>query len=144
DVEILTVGPFQSNCYILRGERVLVIDPGAEAERILARLGADDADADAADADGAASLRTHARVDHVGAVAAVARAAGTPVRMHPAGRFLYDAAAEHARMFGLEIESPPPPDVELDDGQRLSFDGLAGLEFEVRHTPGHSPGHVTF
>ncbi len=133
DVETLTVGPFQSNCYIVRpsgGEAPVVIDPGDEAERILARLGENTP---------AAILLTHAHLDHIGAVATVAGETGAPVHLHGGDRFLYDAAEEHARAFGLRVEAPPAPDVELTDGQSLAF---GPLEFEVRHTPGHSPGHV--
>ena len=139
--DILTVGPFQSNCYIVRPAEsgpVVVIDPGDEADRILARLDGDEV---------AAILLTHAHVDHVGGVAAVARATGASIYLHPADRFLYDSVVETGRMFGLRVEAPPAPDVELADGDRLSFEGATGggaIEFEVRHAPGHSPGHVVF
>ena len=61
--------------------------------------------------------------------------------LHPGDRFLYDAAEEHARAFGLRIEAPPAPDRELAAGDDLRFGDLA---FSVRHVPGHSPGHVIF
>lgn len=134
-VEALTLGPFQSNCYIaapVRPGPVVVIDPGDEPNRILARLGGRDV---------AAVLLTHAHLDHIGGVAEVARATGAPVHLHPADRFLYDAAPEHARMYGLRLEPPPAPDAELEAGQTLRFGDLA---WEVRHVPGHSPGHVAF
>lgn len=133
DVETLTVGPFQSNCYIVRpsgGGDPVVVDPGDEALRILDRLGGDTP---------AALLLTHAHLDHIGAVAALVRETGAPVYLHEGDRFLYDAAEEHARAFGLRVEAPPAPDHELAEGEDLSF---GSLEFEVRHTPGHSPGHV--
>jgi hydroxyacylglutathione hydrolase len=41
----------------------------------------------------------------------------------------------------MEVEEPPMPDLWLEHGQRLD---LGGLELEVRHTPGHSPGGVCF
>lgn len=134
-VDVLTVGPFQSNCYVVRprgGGPPVVVDPGDEAERILARV---------ADEEVAAILLTHAHLDHIGAVAELARATGAPVHLHPGDRFLYDAAAEHGRMFGVQVETPPPPDVELAEGDELAFGDLA---FTVRHAPGHSPGHVVF
>jgi glyoxylase-like metal-dependent hydrolase (beta-lactamase superfamily II) len=117
---------------------VVVIDPGDEAERILSRLEGRDV---------AAILLTHAHLDHIGAVAAIARETGAPVHLHPGDRFLYDAASEHARMFGLTVEAPPIPDVELEDGDELVFGDASGrdrIELTVRHTPGHSPGHVVF
>lgn len=135
DVDLLTLGPFQSNCYIVRpaGDGpTVVIDPGDEAESVLARVEGDEV---------AAILLTHAHLDHIGAVAEVARETGAPVYLHAADRFLYDAAAEHGRMFGVRVETPPPPDVELHEGDELRFGQLA---WTVRHTPGHSPGHVVF
>lgn len=139
--DILTVGPFQSNCYIVRPPGpgpVVVIDPGDEAGRILSRLEGRTV---------AAILLTHAHLDHIGAVAALAEATGAPVYLHPADRFLYDAATEHGRMFGVHVETPPAPDVELAGGDELVFGDESGrdrIEFTVRHTPGHSPGHVVF
>lgn len=109
-----------------------MIDPGADPERILARLGDWEGDA-------SAILLTHAHLDHVGAVAELARATGAPIHLHPADRFLYDAAADQGRMFGISVEQPPPPDVEFSHGQTLEFDGI---ELSVRFAPGHSPGGV--
>jgi len=53
---------------------------------------------------------------------------------------LYDQAAEHGHQFGVQIESPPPPDEAFVDGQTLVIDDVS---FVVAHTPGHSPGGVT-
>ena len=75
DVEMLTVGPVAENCFLLRREgsdRVLIVDPGEEAERILAALEATGAKAEAI-------LLTHCHFDHIGAVAPVAAATGAPV-----------------------------------------------------------------
>lgn len=136
-VETLVVGEFQSNCFLVRAEdrqEGIVIDPGADAYRILSRL---------ADWEGGVSaiLLTHAHLDHVGAVAEVARSTKAPIYLHPADRFLYDAAADQGRMFGLRVEQPPAPDAELSDGQTLSFEGFS---LSVRYAPGHSPGGVVF
>ncbi len=136
-VETLALGPFESNCYLVRASGSssgVVIDPGADGDRILAGV---------ADWPNGVSaiLLTHAHLDHVGAVADVARATGAPVHLHPADRFLYDAAADQGRMFGMAVEQPPAPDKELSDGQTLR---LEGFEFSVRHAPGHSPGGVVF
>lgn len=134
-VETLILGPFQSNCYLVRSSGSpggVVIDPGADAEHILARLN---------DWDGGVSaiLLTHAHLDHVGAVAELALATGAPIHLHPADRFLYDSVADQGRMFGISVQQPPAPDVELSDGQTLELDGI---ELSVRFAPGHSPGGV--
>lgn len=137
DIDCLTLGPFQANCYVVRpgaGGAAVIIDPGAEPERILAHL------ADKGD-EIAAILLTHAHLDHVGAVAAVARSTGAPIYLHPDDRFLYDAVEETGRLYGVAVEAPPAPDVELAHGMTLEF---GELRWQVRHAPGHSPGGVVF
>lgn len=137
DVRRLVLGPLQSNCYLARASgaaEALVIDPGAEPDRIVAALGEWGATP-------MAILLTHAHMDHIGAVRAVKERYGIPVHLHRGDRPLYDRAPQQAAAFGLEVPPPPPPDAELEDGQVLR---LAGLEIEVRHAPGHSPGGVVF
>jgi glyoxylase-like metal-dependent hydrolase (beta-lactamase superfamily II) len=51
----------------------------------------------------------------------------------------YERVAVQAMQFGMHVEEPPPVDHALDHGQVLE---LAGLTLQVRHVPGHSPGHV--
>ena len=84
-------------------------------------------------------LLTHAHVDHIEGVALLVRATGAPVYVHPAERNWYARAAEQARFFGVELEQPPSPDRELQGGDVLV---LGGTRLEVRHVPGHTPGHV--
>lgn len=137
EVRRLVLGPIQANAYLVRrpgASRAVVIDPGAEPEAVIGALGEWEAEP-------TAILLTHAHLDHVGGVAGLRRRFDAPIHLHPDDRPLYDAAVEQGRMFGLEIEAPPPPDRDLADGLRLE---LAGLTFEVRHTPGHSPGGVVF
>jgi hydroxyacylglutathione hydrolase len=88
-----------------------------------------------------AILLTHAHIDHVEGLAAMARATGAPSYMHPADRPLYDNVAQQARQFGMRIEVPPPVDHTLAHGQVLE---IGDTTYAVRHVPGHSPGHVLF
>jgi hydroxyacylglutathione hydrolase len=88
-----------------------------------------------------AILLTHAHVDHVEGVPALVRETGAPVYLHPADRSLYDHAVDQARQFGMSVEPLPPVDHELAHGQSLEF---GGMRLDVRHVPGHSPGHVLF
>lgn len=134
-VRRLSLGPIEANCYLVRlpeEERAVVIDPGAEADRIFDALSEWDAVPEAI-------LLTHAHMDHVGGVADLHERTGAPIYLHPADRRLYDVAAEQARMFGLDMRQPPPPHHELDHGQVVR---VAGIDFDVRHAPGHSPGGV--
>lgn len=129
------VGPLQANAYLAICEetgRCALVDPGAEPARLLAAAAGEGARIESI-------LLTHAHIDHVGGVAAAARATGAPIYLHPADAPLYVAAPEQALAFGVEIELPPQPDHELQDGQILQ---VGAAQLEVRHTPGHSPGHV--
>jgi len=84
---------------------------------------------------------THGHIDHILGVAAVKRATGAPIYLHPADRPLYDSLTQQGSWFGLKVDRLPPPDRDLEAGQRLD---VGGIEFTVRHTPGHSPGSVSF
>ncbi|KPK55652.1 MAG: hypothetical protein AMS21_13420 [Gemmatimonas sp. SG8_38_2] len=129
------VGPLQANAYIAICEdtsRCALVDPGEEAELLLAAVVEQETTVESI-------LLTHAHLDHIGGVAAVKRETGVPVCLHPADLILYKAAPLQAHSFGLEIETPPPPDAELEEGQTIK---IGSCELEVRHTPGHSPGHV--
>jgi hydroxyacylglutathione hydrolase len=137
DVRAFTVGPVQENAYIVRADgeakRAVIVDPGDEAERLLAA-------AKALGVEIEAILITHCHFDHIGAVAPVARATGAPVYCPEIERgVLADVMRWVPPGFG-PFESYEA-DLTLAGGERLS---LAGLEIEVIFTPGHSPGHVTY
>jgi hydroxyacylglutathione hydrolase len=133
----LLVGLIQTNCYLI-GDEVTkygaVIDPGGDPDLIL----------EAIDREGLAIryiLNTHAHFDHMVANFPLVAASSAPLALHPADRELLRAGGG-ATWFGL-LSSPPTPkiDVELSDGQELA---VGGLHIDVLHTPGHSPGHVSF
>lgn len=135
EVRRLTLGPIESNCYLVRpagGDRGVVIDPGAEEDRVAGAVREWDLEA-------TAILLTHAHMDHVGAVAGLKRRWEVPVYLHPDDRAIYEQAPQHAAAFGLSMDPPPAPDRELAHGQTVRE---AGLAFDVRHAPGHSPGGV--
>jgi glyoxylase-like metal-dependent hydrolase (beta-lactamase superfamily II) len=137
--EVITLanGAFAENCYLVAdpGTReVVIVDPGEESPLFLARLRTQGWHA-------TAIWLTHAHLDHVAGVADMKSATGVPILLHPADRVLYDAAPRQAAMFGLSMDAPPPPDGELTEGQLLS---VGACRFSVLHTPGHTPGGVTF
>ncbi len=128
-------GSFAQNCYLVYpagSDEAVLVDPGEEAGRFLA-------EAKSRGVRITAIWLTHAHIDHILGVPAVRAATGAPIHLHPADRPLYEHAPTQARWFGLEVETLPAPDAELRHGQRL---GLGTVAFEVRHVPGHSPGHV--
>ena len=137
-------GAFAANCYVVapaRGAECVIVDPGQDAqqgiEELLLRYRLKPI----------AVLLTHGHIDHMWSVAPVCGAKGIPAYIHPDDReLLADPAkglslAVGQQLFG-GITFTEPDDVrELADGSALS---LAGLDFTVRHTPGHTPGSVTF
>jgi hydroxyacylglutathione hydrolase len=137
DVRSFTVGPVQENCYVVRASadsrRAVIVDPGDEAERLLEALGVLGVELEAI-------LLTHCHFDHIGAVAPVARATGAPVYVPQIERpVLADVMSWVPPGFG-PFESWEAEHT-LAGGERLS---LAGMDIEVRFTPGHSPGHLTY
>jgi len=132
-------GQFVENCYLVVDEQApgggecAIVDPGEEAGLILHKLAATGAKA-------VAIWLTHAHIDHVLGVPRVAAETGVPVWLHPADRPLYDAVPEQAAWFGLEAARLPPPDRTFTHGDTVR---VGDLTFQVRHTPGHSPGSVS-
>ncbi len=126
---------FQENAWLMwrAGTGVAVaVDPGGQAATLVRQLDTERLRLDAI-------LLTHAHIDHIEGIAELTRRYPAPVYLHPADQTLYDHAADQAAVFGLRIETPPPVDRELADGQQLH---LADIDLEVRHVPGHAPGHV--
>ncbi len=137
-VETIVSSPFEENTYVLwrEGEsRCVVIDPGLEPGAII----------DCIDKHGltpAAILITHGHTDHIAGNAGMKqRWPECPIVIgHGDAPKLTDPWANLSAMYGLEITSPPA-DTLLAEGDTHQS---AGVEFEVRETPGHSTGHVVF
>ena len=130
-------GPLLVNCYIVGDEQsreAVVIDPGGDAEAILFLLKEDDLKLKAI-------LNTHSHFDHVGGNAGLKKATGAPILIHPAEREMLTGMDAMASQFGIPFEPSPPADGELNEGQRIEIGRTA---LEVLHTPGHSPGGVSF
>jgi glyoxylase-like metal-dependent hydrolase (beta-lactamase superfamily II) len=136
DVEMLTVGAIAENCFLVRrqgSDRVLVVDPGEEGERILAAAG------EMGEVE--AILLTHCHFDHIGAVAPVAAATGAPVYCPRLEVPLLADIMAFVPWPGFGPYESYDADETVAGGETLE---LAGLELDVIFTPGHSPGHVTY
>ncbi len=134
---MLTVGPVQENCFLVRqagGDRAVIVDPGEEAPRLLEAIEQWGVTLDAI-------LLTHTHFDHVGAVAPVARATGAPVYCPQLERGVLADIMRFVPWPGFGPFESYEADHLVSGGERLA---LAGIDFDVTFTPGHSPGHVTY
>jgi hydroxyacylglutathione hydrolase len=130
------LGPIGTNCYIVRvdpeASAAIVVDPGADAPRVLEELGASGARCEAI-------LITHGHWDHLGGVADLAEATGAPVYMAEDERVLLEDVNSFTPP-GVELR-PYTPDVLLHGDE--TFD-LAGVSFQALLIPGHSPAHLAY
>jgi hydroxyacylglutathione hydrolase len=133
--ETFPVGPLRCNCTLLANldtQEAIVIDPGDEIADILARL-----------ARRQLTLRqiivTHAHIDHIGGAAQLRRVTGAPVLFHQADLPILGMMEMQAGWLGIPTPEKVALDQSADDGLAA---GIPGLEAEVIHTPGHTPGSI--
>lgn len=132
------VTPFQQNSSIVWCDETMegaVIDPGGDLPALI----------DAARDRGVSLhqiLLTHAHIDHAGGTSALARELHLPiVGPHPDDQFWIDGLPEQSRMFGFPPAEAFAPDRWLADGDTVQ---VGRCTLQVRHCPGHTPGHVVF
>jgi len=136
-VERFNVGPFDNNLYLLTSagsKDAIVVDPSMESGHVL----------DAIRSRGLNLRRillTHAHVDHVVMVRAFHEATGAPVWLHADDKLLYDRASDQAAAMGLAWPGSVPVSHWMKDGEDV---GVPGIDARALHTPGHSPGSITF
>lgn len=130
-----------TNTYVVApepGGPAVVIDAPPDPDAIVAMLTKHDLTP-------VALLLTHGHIDHMGGAGGVVAATGTTALMHPDDEYLVeDPAAALRSLFGPIVEPGSIPRLDyqpLQDKERLR---LAGLEIDVVHTPGHTPGHCCF
>ena len=137
-VTIIPVTPFQQNSTILQCEqtnRAAIVDPGGDLDRIMAQV-------ETLGVTLEKILVTHAHIDHAGGVSELSTATGLPVEgPQREDRFWIDLLEQQGAMFGLPGSSPFTPDRWLEEGDVVT---LGNLRMEVRHCPGHTPGHIIF
>jgi hydroxyacylglutathione hydrolase len=137
-IDGLALGPIETNCYILKNEstqKAIVIDPGGFSQALIKRLDAYDVEA---------ILLTHAHFDHIGGVEELRKWKKCPVYAHDLeAEWLADPNKNGSGRYPElgKLITTSPAEYALDHGQVLD---LCGVRFEVKHTPGHSPGSVSF
>jgi hydroxyacylglutathione hydrolase len=132
----LELGPFRARCILIvdpASRETLVVDPGFEVEEVVATIAREDLVP-------VGIVMTHGHIDHACGVATVKGVyPAAPVLLHGADLPLYSSLGDQAAAFGFPVPEIVDPDRLLEDGERLK---VGALEVVVRHTPGHSPGHV--
>jgi hydroxyacylglutathione hydrolase len=133
---IVPVTPFQQNCSILWDEatkRAAVVDPGGDLDRVLPLLQREGLTLEKI-------LLTHGHLDHAAAAGELAAVKGVPIEgPHPDDLFLIENLPQQARQYGFAESRSFVPDRWLDQGDQVR---IGGETLEVRHCPGHTPGHV--
>ena len=135
---ILPVTSLQQNCTLMYDEVTMagaVFDPGGDVARIVEVIGKIGFKVEKI-------LLTHGHIDHAGGAAELKDKLGVPIEgPHEADKFLLDSLAETAAEYGISGARNVTPDRWLDEGDSVTF---GPFTFEVRHCPGHTPGHVVF
>ncbi|MBI1885739.1 MAG: MBL fold metallo-hydrolase [Chloroflexi bacterium] len=134
----IVVGMFAENCWIIGSRRTregIVIDPGDQAQDIL-NLAKD------LGVNVKLIANSHGHLDHVMGVRGVQEATGAEFLLHPEELVIAQGSARAAAMWlGRSVEPPPDPDHFIADGDEVEVDGV---KLKVIHTPGHTPGSVSF
>lgn len=132
------LGSIQTNCYIVSDDEgnCLIIDPGDEAKRIIRQI-------DDKELHPVAILLTHAHFDHIGAVDSVRDRFNIPVYIHDEEReWLSNPTLNgSAKYAGLPNVQNRDADFNIREEGVMT---IGPFEFEARHTPGHSPGSVSY
>ena len=137
-IAVVPVTPFQQNCSILVDEatgKAAVVDPGGDLERIeevLAKTGATLEKI----------LVTHGHLDHCSGAAELRRRTGVPIEgPQREDMFWIEKLPQSAAQYGFPPAEAFEPDRWLEDGDEVT---VGGATLQVRHCPGHTPGHVIF
>jgi glyoxylase-like metal-dependent hydrolase (beta-lactamase superfamily II) len=137
-IDTFPLGPLQTNAYLVVNEltqQAVIIDPGMNPKALLRKI---------EQLEIVAILLTHAHFDHIGGLEAVRTAKQCPVYLHPLEAEWLTDAKLNGSLRWPDVTPPivaEPAEYDLADGQKLSF---LGMEWTVLHTPGHSPGSVSF
>ncbi len=137
-LQVVPVTPFQQNCSVIwcgRTRAAAIVDPGGDLDTVLGVVAANKLELQKI-------LLTHGHIDHAGATGELARRSGLPVEgPHPGDRFWIEGLAEQARVFAFKPAEPFEPTRWLDQGDQVE---VGEVTLQVRHCPGHTPGHVIF
>ena len=138
-IKSFAFNPFSTNCYVVESAGdVVLVDPSsqsdAEHERLIACI----------ESLGGVLRRillTHAHIDHIFGCKRLVEHFGVGIEVHASEVVLLKRAETQAAMFGVALEEPPEPVALIEPGTHIAFGERV---WEVLHTPGHSPGSISF
>jgi len=137
-VEVIPVTPFQQNCSVIictETNKAAIVDPGGEVERICQRL-------DALGVEPEKILITHAHIDHAGGTKDLAEKLNIPIEgPEKEDLFWIEKLSDQSRMFQFPEAKQFEPNRWLNHDDNVT---VGNLTFDVKHCPGHTPGHVVF
>ena len=136
-IKAIQTGRMYENAYVVQNKKTgeaLVIDPGADPEKILAIIKEQNAKVKAI-------LLTHGHFDHIDALKEVKQATGATIYIHEKDASMLTDPEENLSVDNGQYVSEVPADAVLAGGERLK---LAGLAVKVLHTPGHTRGSVCY
>ncbi|MBW1649839.1 MAG: MBL fold metallo-hydrolase [Deltaproteobacteria bacterium] len=136
-LKYLAVGPLMANCFIIGCEetkKALVIDPGDDVEQILIELTENNLKLEYI-------LNTHGHFDHAGGNNQLKSATGAEIMIHKEDAPFLNVISAKAKMFGLSATDSPAADKFLEEGDIITCGTITA---KVIHTPGHSPGGLSF
>jgi hydroxyacylglutathione hydrolase len=136
-IDMLTVGSFAMNAYMITDEKTkeaILIDPGSESERIISYVQKKGVQLKSI-------INTHCHIDHVAELAPVQEYFNVPFYIHNEEKPLLDGLEEQGAFFGIETKGIPDVAGTLNEGDKILLGEITGY---VLHTPGHSPGSLSF
>ncbi len=137
NLQIIPVSPFQQNCSVIwdDNKNAAIIDAGDDADRIIQFVEQQELNVEKL-------LITHAHLDHIMAVESVRDHFGVSVYgSHLADKPLFEQLPQMCEKFGLPPVKGFLPDHWLTEGDEVT---VGALKFNIRHLPGHAPGHIGF
>jgi hydroxyacylglutathione hydrolase len=140
NVRVYNLGPVQTNCYIVsnKNKDCLIFDPGEEASRIINELRKNGLNP-------LAILLTHTHFDHIGAVDAIREVYNIPLYVHEKevswlGDVQKNGSGKYAELPNYVVKAPKEEHIIRQEGDMT----IGNFTFNVVHTPGHSPGSISF